>query len=153
MTSCFLPFPTMMGGRPPSALVWCLCVFYSLSEIPWGAWTTCLLGNPWGSEGIPHKLPWLPQTGDITEDSRVLLDTRDCPGKWLLMMSPGTSMAYRITSLPHLDQFLRFPFLESLFCPWGYLLATSPSKARDFSLLHYKSSALNGESLLVPWHG
>lgn len=87
-------------------------------------------------------------TGDITEDSRVLLDrevsTDDVT--WNFHGLPAYQLAPS-------DQFLRCPFLESLFCPWGYLLATSPSKARDFSLLHYKSSALNGESLLVPWHG
>lgn len=46
--------------------------------------------------------------------------------KCLLMMSPGTSMAYWLTSLPHLDQFLRCPFLSLSFVPgdtsWQLLL-------------------------------
>jgi hypothetical protein len=105
-----------------------VCVYSILSlKYPEEHGQHACLGTHEDLKEYPTSCSGCHNTGYITEDSRVLLDTE----KYLLMMSPGISMAYRLTSLPHLDQFLRCPFLSLSFVP-GVPLATSPSKARDF---------------------
>lgn len=46
-------------------------------------------------------------TGDITEDSSVLLDTREFPGKALPVMSLGNATAYLLTTSTQTDQVLQ----------------------------------------------
>ena len=132
--SFFLFYET--GCWIPSDLVQCLLDHDSPFEIASAASKTWLFVNPTGTEWYPTGSCCYHNTGDITEDSSSLLDTGECPRKALLMMSLGTAMTYLLIRSLQIDQFLGCAFLELLFWPRERPLATSPFKARDFSLLN-----------------
>lgn len=106
------PWPVVSSPFPPwwaagLLLPWSgVCVYSIISlKYPEEHGQHACLGTHEDLKEYPTSCAGYHNTGDITEDSWFLLDTRDYPGKWLLMMSPGTSMAYRLTSLPHLTSF------------------------------------------------